>query len=95
MVRHSNNGRSRTADPFDAVRGDIAVLRKDLARVVSGGIGAAGDRASRVVSAARDRAGEMHERLAEVASKRPLTALAIAAVSGVVIAALIGRAGRR
>lgn len=100
----SNGRRSRTADPMELLRADLAALRKDFASLTSNGVhkvvdkvvdkasGSYDDVASSVKEfsdEAQDRAREAHKRLAEVASERPITTIAIAVAAGALGAKLM------
>jgi len=88
-------------DPVDLLRSDIAAIRRDLGRLVSGRLGAfaastreslgrAGETMRETADQVRERAGEMHEKLRESAAARPLTTIALSVAAGAVLVKVLG-----
>jgi len=97
-----NNGtRTRSKDPMDVLRGDIAAIRSDIASLVEDRLERLGVHARETVSAASDgvhtaakyasdRAETAHKHLSSAAGSRPLLTIAVAATAGAVGAGLLG-----
>jgi hypothetical protein len=103
-TRDSTGG--RMADPMEALRDDIAVIRKDISSLVNRRVGAVGDAvlgtlhgagesARHLAARSKQAAGAAHERLSEAAGSRPLTTIVVAAAAGIIGAKALGWMWRR
>ena len=100
-LKHNKSG-----DPMVALSEDISAIKRDLGAVVRRGgevvsdrathlMNGAADSARQAATRARERAVSARDQVGEYASERPFTTIAVAALSGAVIAGLIGRTLRR
>lgn len=106
-MRTTHNGmKTRDADPVEALRDDLAALRKDVASLVNHGISGmgvqtrrtlhrAGDAVRGLAEQGRTQAGHVHERLADAAASKPLTLIGIALAAGALAAVAAGMCARR
>ena len=105
-MRATRNSGGRLADPVDALRDDIAAIKRDIAGIIESRASAMGDAVSqtlngmrrggtRLAASTRRSARVAHERLGKTAGARPLTTIAVAAVAGIVSFKVLGWMWRR
>lgn len=91
-MKNSRNG-TRTIDPMDALRSDIAAIRDDLMALASGRLNSmsesardrisqAGETAKEFAGQAKEQVGLAHQRLSDAAARRPLTTIILAVAAG-------------
>jgi ElaB/YqjD/DUF883 family membrane-anchored ribosome-binding protein len=78
---------------------DLSAVKKDIATLMRSGrrhlVGKANDGAKQLASQVRTRAVKARDSVADFASERPFTTIAISAVAGVILVGMLNRQFRR